>query len=329
VLLPVRDEEANVVPCLEGLLGQTAQPDVLVIDDGSRDRTAALVQALAADIPRLRLLDAGPLPPGWLGKVHALAVGAESTTTPWLLLTDADARHHPDLLARAHAAARAWNLAALSLAGTQETRGAEALITGPVYAVLDVLLGDWRRVADSQGAPVANGQLILLRADALAAIGGFAAVRSPPLIDDVALAAALRRAGFRTGFARAGDLLSVRMYAGFAATWRGWRRNLGLIFGPSPALGMALILALALPPTLLAAAFATGNWPAGTLLWLAGALACALFRHGQRQSIGWALLYPTDAIVTAALLVVALRDHARGKLARWKGREIGPEGRQR
>jgi len=104
-------------------MAQTASPLVRVIDDGSTDGSGELAAAKAAREPRLARLEAGPLPPGWRGKVHALWVGARGVATPWLLSTDADTRHAPDLLARAHAAAADRGLDAVSLAGVQEVRG--------------------------------------------------------------------------------------------------------------------------------------------------------------------------------------------------------------
>lgn len=321
ILLPVRDESANIAACLATLCNQQGEPAVLVVDDGSTDDTATQVRDLQAAEPRLRMVAAESLPPGWGGKVHALWTGAAHAPTPWLLLTDADTRHRQDLLARAHAGVRDWQLDALSLAGTQEAQGAEALVTAPVFAILDTLLGDWRRVAAGGGPAVANGQFVLLRRAALDEIGGFAALRAQSL-DDVALARALRGAGFRIGFVRAGDGLRVRMYRGFGAAWAGWRRNLALILGPAPGTASLAIAILTVPVAMLGRALASGSWAAAGILWGAGVLASALFRHGQRQQTWWALAYPTEALVGAALLVVALLDHRRGRLAAWKGRAI-------
>src|SRR5690606_32900857 len=149
VLLPVRDEEANLDPCLDTLLAQTARPEVLVVDDGSTDRTLERARRRAAAEPRLTVIEAGPLPAGWGGKVHALSVAhrhlRERPGGPprWLLSTDADTRHHPELLARALAAAARHRLDLVSVAGRQEVAGAgENLLTPPVFALLDAVLGD-------------------------------------------------------------------------------------------------------------------------------------------------------------------------------------------
>jgi cellulose synthase/poly-beta-1,6-N-acetylglucosamine synthase-like glycosyltransferase len=325
VLLPVRDEEQNVLPCLDGLLTQTAEPLVRVIDDGSTDATAALVTARAAAEPRLTVLQAGPLADGWPGKVHALWVGSHGAGTPWLLLTDADTRHAPALLARALTAADAAEerrFDAVSVTGLQEARGlGENLLVPPVFALLDAVLGDWGAAADGSGPAVANGQFLLVRREAWEAAGGFASVRTAP-IDDVAMARRLREHGGRTGFFRAPDLLRVRMYHGWTEACRGWRRNLGALFSDAPAAAAGAFLALLLPPLALLGALLAGRSVEAALLWSAGAAASSLLRAGSGHRAAWGLLYPCDALAVAAVLALGIADRRRGRPVRWKGRAI-------
>ncbi len=320
VLLPVRDEAGNVGPCLDSLLAQTVRPRVLVVDDGSTDGTAALVAARAAAEPRLALRAAGPLPAGWRGKLHALAAGLSGVETPWVLLTDADTRHAPDLLARALAAAAERRLDAVSVAGRQEARGWENLLVPPVFALLDALLGDWEAAAVGEGPALANGQFILLRRDALAAAGGLAPIRGAA-IDDVALARLLRAGGARTGFFRSGGL-TVRMYRGLGEALRGWRRNLGGLFGGRPKVLAAALAATLLPAAGLFAALAAGRWVEAALLWTAGAAASALLRTGSGHAPAWGLLWPADALLLAAGVALGAADYRRGRLSSWKGREM-------
>lgn len=318
VLLPVRDERINVLDCLESLLAQTVRPRVKVIDDGSTDGTGCLVAERAASEPRLELLEAGPLPDGWRGKVHALWTGARGVFSPWLLLTDADTRHGPDLLARALAAAEDRRLDALSLAGRQEVRGpGEGLLTPAVFALLDALLGDWGVAGSGAGPAVANGQFMLLKREVWEASGGFEAVRDEPL-DDVAIATRLQEHGARTAFIRAPEL-RVRMYRGARETWRGWRRNLGGLFGSRTGLVAASLLILLVPVVALAGFLAAGRWVEAVLLWSAGAAASMILRPA---SPGWGLLYPLDALQLAALISLGTVDRRRGRLMSWKGREM-------
>jgi cellulose synthase/poly-beta-1,6-N-acetylglucosamine synthase-like glycosyltransferase len=320
VLLPVRDEAAAVGPCLDSLLAQTVRPRVLVVDDGSTDGTAALVAARAAGEPRLTLRAAGPLPAGWRGKLHALAAGLPAVATPWVLSTDADTRHAPDLLARALAAAAERRLDAVSVAGRQAARGGENLLVPPVFALLDALLGDWEAAAAGEGPAVANGQFFLLRRDALAAAGGLAPIRGAA-IDDVALARLLRASGARTAFFRS-DGLTVRMYRGLGEALRGWRRNLGGLFGARPKVLTAALAATLLPAAGLLAALAAGRWVEAVLLWTAGVVSSALLRAGSGHAPAWGLLWPADALLLAAVLALGTADYRRGRLSSWKGREM-------
>lgn len=321
VLLPVRDEELNLLPCLDTLLAQTAKPRVRVIDDGSTDATATLAAQRAAGEPRLELVPAGPLPEGWRGKVHALWAGSRGVGTPWILSTDADTRHAPGLLARSLAAAREGNLDAVSIAGFQEAAGlGENLLTPAVFAFLDTLLEDWRAAAAGDGPGVANGQFILLRREAWESCGGFDSVRNEA-IDDLAVVHRLRGRGFRTGFFRDPGL-RVRMYRGWREVSAGWRRNLGGLFGAQPRLVAGTLAVLLVPPFALAGFGLAGRPVEAALLWTAGAAASTILRSGSGHRPVWGLLYPLDALALAWVLGLGAADRRRGRLARWKGREM-------
>ncbi|HEX2224957.1 MAG TPA: glycosyltransferase family 2 protein [Thermoanaerobaculia bacterium] len=322
LLLPVRDEEANVLPCLDTLLAQSDRPEVRVVDDGSTDATAELAARRAQSEPRLRLMPAGPLPPGWRGKVHALHAGAQGVATPWIATSDADTRHHPELLARARAAAEAGGLDLLSVAGTQEARGlGENLLIPAVFALLDTLLGDWRAAAAGTSPPVANGQFLLLRRESWERCGGFESVRGEAL-DDVAIAKRLRSQGFRTAFFRTPGLLRVRMYRGAAEALSGWRRNLGGLFGDNPGLLAAVTAVCGVPAVFLLGCLIAGPWPAALLLWGLGAAASVLLRATGGNAPLYGLLYPLDALLLAGVLLLGARDRRRGRLMNWKGREM-------
>ena len=344
ILLPVRDEEANLGPCLDALLAAgtpagCAPPRVVVIDDGSHRRqpphrgpsAPPPSRASPSSTPgRCRPAGAASSTPSHRGWEHLRSL---PEPPDWILSTDADTRHHPRLLARALAAARRRRFAAVSVAGFQQVYGSgENLLTPPVFALLDALLGDWRPSAAGYGPPVANGQFLLLDAAALERAGGFAAIRGAA-IDDVALVRALRAAGGRTAFYRAPDLLRVRMYRGFGSVQRGWRRNLGGLFGGRPARTVAVLAILLLPVALLVASVSQlcggrtstdrlrGKAGAG-ILWASGAAASALLRASAGHDPAWGLLYPLDALALAFTLIQGVRDWRRGALSRWKGRAV-------
>lgn len=327
VLLPARNEAGHAGLCVRTLLAQSAHPRVLLIDDGSEDGTAAEALDAAAGSQRFRVIEAGPLPDGWRGKVHALHRGFETIREDpeppeWVLCTDADTRHAPDLLAQALAAAKRFDLDAVSLAARQEARGPGENLIGPaVFMILDGRLGDWEAAARSETPPTANGQYFLIRREALEAVGGFRAIRNVAL-DDVALATTLRERGFRTGFLRASDGLTTRMYEGLRGMIQGWRRNLGWIYGPDVGRAVGILTLLLGPVVLLAAALGTGRWVEAGLLWAAGAGASMTLRAGSHNVLGWGLLYPLDALATAAVLALGVLDYRRGEVAAWKGRAM-------
>ena len=322
VLVPMRNEEENVEDCLASLLAQTTPLRIRVLDDCSEDSTGELARKLAAVDPRIEVVTVPQPPAGVNGKVHALAHGLEGIEAEWILGLDADARPATDTVARALAAAESNGLDAVSLAARQraETIG-EAMVTPPVYALLDALLGDWEPVARGDGGPVANGQFFLVRRAALEAAGGYAAIVREPL-DDVALARRLAATGFRVGFWRAGDALEVRMYHGFAASFAGWRRNLSLIAGDRTAVLVATITVVLLPAVVALAALEIDVPLAAAVAWGCGALASAALREGTGSSPTWGLLYPLDALALSAALVAARLDRAFGWLAPWRGRRM-------
>src|ERR1700751_3829389 len=100
-VVPARNEARVIAACIESLARQPEIAQILVVNDQSSDATADVVRSCMKETPNLRLLEAGPLPEGWVGKNHALWVGVQQATSPWLLFTDADAKHAPNSVARA------------------------------------------------------------------------------------------------------------------------------------------------------------------------------------------------------------------------------------
>jgi glycosyltransferase involved in cell wall biosynthesis len=321
VLLPVRNGEVNVFSCIESLRSQHESVHIRVIDDGSSDRTVAIVREAMAKYDNVDLVEAGALPEGWRGKLHALHVGLSGVADSWILMTDADTRHQSGLLRSAHAAAEENRLDCVSVAGFQETMGlGEELLIPAVFALLDALLGDWGPAAKGEAA-VANGQFMLVRRAALTAIGNLEAIRNEA-IDDVALVTRMRRFGFRVGFFRGLKELRIRMYRGGGATVQGWRRNLGGLFGGKLLLSMTVLLVILWPLCLMALAWASGAWPAALFLWLCGSGASALVRKGSGHSPLIGFLYPVDVSLLAFVVAWGMLDFRRGRLAAWKGREM-------
>ncbi|MGH9521525.1 MAG: glycosyltransferase family 2 protein [Terriglobales bacterium] len=230
IIVPARNEEACLESCLRSLLAQRGvEFEVIVVDDGSTDRTRAIAESLSG----VRVISAPALTSGCSGKCNAAQAGADAAVGEWLLFTDADTVHFPGSLARALNEAREHGADLLSYSPRQEVYGVieRALMT----VIFAELAGRYRpkEVSDPRSpAAAANGQFLLVRRDAYDAVGGHAAV-SDTLLEDVALARAVKNSGRRLYFRYGGDAVQTRMYRDLPAMWEGWTKNLALLFPDS------------------------------------------------------------------------------------------------
>ena len=223
VLIPARNEQCGIAGCVGSVLMQdVAGLGVTVVDDRSSDGTRDAVRTLMQQDERLQLREIDHLPSGWMGKTHALSVAGEAIDSDWVLFLDADCRLlDPRALRSAIGEARRRGADLLTLLPSLETRTfGEALIIPLCSAVMALWFGLSNRPS-RRG--FANGQFLLVRREAYQSIGGHAAVRDA-LIEDVPLAEAFRSAGRVTWTGGGRAIVSVRMYDGFAATFRGWSR---------------------------------------------------------------------------------------------------------
>lgn len=227
VIVPARNEEACLGACLESLVRQEGAPfEVIVVDDGSTDRT----RAVAESFPGVQVVEAGPLPPGWAGKCNAAAAGTRAATGKWLLFTDADTVHLPGSLHRSLEEAWRDALALLSYSPEQEVRGLLQWAVMPV--IFAELAARYRpaEIADPRSpAAAANGQYLLVRREAYEQAGGHGACAGS-LLEDVELARAVKRGGGRIRLRFGGDQVRARMYRSFGQLVEGWTKNLALLF---------------------------------------------------------------------------------------------------
>ena len=335
VVLPVRDEEEQVGGCLAAVLAQRGieHLDVVVVDDGSTDRTAEVV---AVADPRVRLVPAPALPPGWLGKPHACAVGVAAAAAERppsdddvLVFLDADVRLAPSAVAAAVTVADEHNLDLVSpwprpVTGSLAERLVQPL--SPWLWLTTVPL----RVAERSARPslaVANGQFLVVRAEAYARAGGHAAVRGQ-VLEDLALARAVRTAGGRTAPVSGARLAACRMYEGWPALRQGYAKSLWASVGESPAAGLTAAGVLTAVEVLPAVAALRGS-RAGLVGYAAG-VASRVISAAVTGSRSWpdALAHPLSVLLLDVLMVESVRGRRRGALV-WRGRAVGtpPRGR--
>jgi hypothetical protein len=324
LLVPARDEAARIAPTVRSLLAQDGLRDaeLLVLDDGSTDGTAAVVADAADGDPRLRVLTGTPPPPGSLGKPHACAQLTAAARGEILVHLDADVVLAPSAVAAAVAVLRGPDPLDLLCPWPRQ------VVTGPLARLVQPLLAwSWLttvplRVAERSGRPsmaLANGQFLLVEAAALARAGGWEAVRGA-VLDDLALARAVRRAGGRTGVADGSRLATCRMYDSGADLRAGYRKSLWAAFGSpagAAAVGAALALVYVLPPAAALAGSRVGA--AGYAAAVAGRVLAGRF-VGART--GWdAAAHPLSILVVLGLVASSFLGRARGTL-RWKGRTV-------
>jgi glycosyltransferase involved in cell wall biosynthesis len=311
VLIPARDEAANIEACIAAALASRGVAvEVVVMDDGSTDGTAGIVQRLAAADPRVRLLAAPPLPPDWTGKVHACARLAEAARGDWLLFIDADVRLAPGAAAAMAAHAAESRLAMVSGVPRQIIGSLGEALTVP-----GILPGGGRAETVRPDLAAACGQLVLCERRAYEAIGGHGAVRRV-LHDGLALARRFRAEGHRTEVVDGAPLATCRMYRGFRESWSGFLKNARE--------GMATPLGLPVWTVLLAGAHL---WP-WALLPETQAFLALLLMLALRTAVTirvrepwWTIpLHPATMLVALAIQWWALARWAAGKPAGWKGR---------
>jgi chlorobactene glucosyltransferase len=184
VVVPVRNEGANIASCLQSLLSQrypVSRFDLIVVDDESTDDTASIVQSLAENNAQLTLLRSPALPRGATGKSHACWIGARavSAQSQWLCFVDADVRAEPLLLASAVRAAANEGLDLLSLAPRHELRSFAERLVLPCGLFTLAFTQDLRqRQARGSHETTTSGPFMLIRRKSYDAVSGHAAVRS-------------------------------------------------------------------------------------------------------------------------------------------------------
>jgi glycosyltransferase involved in cell wall biosynthesis len=328
VIIPARNEEACLAACLQSLIAQNGVTfEIIVVDDHSTDRTREIGSSFSnsPDPIKVRVIDAGPLPAGWTGKNNAVTAGARTARGEWLLFTDADTVHLPGSLARSLEEAQRLSVAMLSYSPEQVVKSFWEKAGMPV--IFAELAARYRpsQISDPRSpAAAANGQYILITREAYDAVGGHPA-NAGNLLEDVALARAVKRSGRKMLFRFGADAVRTRMYRSFAQLCEGWTKNLALLF-PSP---LRLATLRAIEFLLIVASFAIsavtfvrGHWqPAAITLALGASLYSLFLTRIRRAHFSWDanILSLFGLPLFSYLLLRSKVFYQRGKVS-WKGR---------
>ena len=337
IVVPARNEERDVEASVRSYLAQD-YPDleVVAVDDRSTDTTPRILERLARQDPRLRVVPGVEPPAGWLGKPHALAEGAGAARGELLLFADADVRYAPDTVSRAVAHAESEGLDFLCLLPRIEMRGFwENVLLPYLYVALfqsPAFAANWRR---PRWIAVGGGAGNLVRRGVYERVGGHAALRDS-VIDDVRLGFTVKAAGFRFGLVRAEDAVGVRMYRGFREVFDGFTKNAAYIYQGAAGVGFFALTAATLgsalfPPAALAAAVLGAPLAAAEArLAIAGTILALLSRLVLARALGdplWpAFTHPIMTGIWTGILSRSLFHRFVRRRLTWRGREFEARG---
>lgn len=311
VVVAARDEARGIEAALRSMLAQD-YPDleVVVVDDRSTDDTPAILARLAAEEPRLRVLRVDSLPDDWLGKNHALMLGAERATGEWLLFTDADVHFQPTALRQAVGYAERQGIDHLAVAPDLELPGILLRAFGVHFlASFLAFARPWRARDPRSWFHIGVGAFNLVRREAYRAVGGHRRIALRP-DDDMKLGKILKQAGFRQDALWGRGAVRVTWYHSLRELVRGLEKNAFAAIEYSVPVslvgGLAQLAGGVAPPVLLALSLLPPAQPAAAALLLAQILvSLGLTAWGARrvgESPALALLYPAAILLFVFVL---------------------------
>jgi hopene-associated glycosyltransferase HpnB len=318
IVIPARDEASGIGQAVDSLVDQAS---IIVVDDHSSDATADIARRHGATV-----IGGQPLPLGWTGKMWAVAQGVDAALAArpdYVLLTDADIVHAPGNVASlvARAEAHGFDLVSLMVRLRTESFAERALIPAFVFFFLKLYPPAWISSPRHRTAGAAGG-CILIRRDMIDRIGGIETIRGE-MIDDCALARAVKRTGGKVWLGLTRETRSIRAYGGFAEIWRMISRTAFTQLNYSPLLLCGTLAGLALTylaPPALALTFSPIAAPQGTAAWLMMSISYAPMLRFYGRSILWAPALPLVALFYAGATIDSAVRYWTGRGGAWKGR---------
>ncbi len=324
VIIPARNEEANLPRVLESLVRQDYPLfEIVVVDDASTDSTAAIVGRYAN--PGVRLIPIKGPPANWTGKNFACWQGAKESIYPWLLFLDADTELAPSALRSSLAFALKHDIHALSLFARQRCETFWERLLLP-FAYQQYFVGvHAQRIHQPKRTALANGQYFLIERRVYQQAGGHAAT-AESIIDDVALAARLKESGVIPFACRGEQLVAVRMYTSLTEIITGFGKNSYLFLRQSPLTGIQTAVSTSLAASVLLLFIdavrkrSPFTFGVALLAYLVQSLGLGTWLRRFKINMRYTLLAPLAALV---FLMIALNSMLRvltGRALVWKGR---------
>lgn len=331
VLLPVRDEVADVERCVRHLVAAArhwrGRARVVVLDDGSTDGTTEVLARLVRELGGgpdgvLGVVAGTPLPPGWLGKSWACQQLADAVPEATVLvLVDADVTLAEHAITATVDLLRHSGLDLVCPYPRQEAHGLAERLVQPLlqWSWMSTLPLGLAERSPRPSLTAANGQLLAVDAQAYRQSGGHRAVRAE-VLEDIALLRAVKRSGGRGVVAEGSALASCRMYAGWSDLRAGYTKSLWAAFGSTP--GAVAVSAVMVLTHVVPAAAALRGSRTGLLGYASGVAARVLVgRRTGTRVLPDALAHPVSVTVFTALTADSVVSRRHGSL-RWKGRPV-------
>jgi Glycosyltransferase like family 2 len=323
VVFAARDEAGMVGAAARSMLAQDYPGlEVIAVDDRSTDGTGAILDAIAREVDRLRVVHLDRLPGGWLGKTHALQLGSEATDARWVLFTDGDVLLAPGALKRAGAFAEGQGVDHVTVGPEVPTESVGERLFLALFGLLFSMRIAIGRVQDMRSKAHAGiGAFNLVKLRAFRDIGGFRHL-SLSVDDDMRLGQALKFAGFKPRFLMGRGSVSVRWQVGLGGMIRGLEKNFFAATGydlAKAAAGALLIACVGIAPFLglfLGLAWARIICGVGV-----ASIAVTLGASAKQSGIGWyyafAMPFASIAVLISlgrSVVLTLARDGVR-----WRG----------
>ncbi len=335
VVVAAKDEEENIESCVRTMLDQDYPNfELIVCNDRSNDGTAAIVERIAAEDSRVRLINITHLPEGWCGKNNAMQTGIAASKGEWICMIDADCRQTSRrTLSTAMQYAFDKGSDLLSILPSLEMKGFWENVVQPVCSGIMMIWFEPDKV-NSPDYPnaYANGAFMLMKRSVYEKIGTHEAVKNQ-LNEDMHMAARVKQAGLNLRVVRNSGLLKVRMYTSFRQIMRGWSRIFFGTFGTLKRLSisLAVLVTMGLLPYITAAVclpLAAAGFEPAAWLWACGLTGLAgvalqvsvIYRFykliGARYDLAWS--YSIGCVIAMIALIMSLSKLRKGAKLVWR-----------
>ncbi len=316
ILIPMRNEEANVIGCLNSVLTQKGLLDfeVIVLDDHSTDATSEKL----ANYPHVKVIRGADLPDGWLGKIWACHQLSQIAIGEILVFFDADVRLTEDAVASTINAMKEWSF--ISPYPKQLSIGLPEKIFQPLLhwswlASVPLYISQKFRI---KSMAVANGQFFVVAKKAYENCGGHEKIKNE-VLDDLALARVLLSAKYKGGVAEGGKVSTCTMYPNFSELIKGYEKSLWKAFGGVVGNIVALLLLISTGVFSILAALAGSELAALAFIFIYLSRIISSIRSGESATT--AIAHPIAVLILTYINIKSWLGKVRGNLT-WRDRVI-------